>query len=277
MKNILVATDFSESSKNATNYAVQLALRAKLEITLFHVSTIQVIDPVAPAFYLDTLIQEKEKDSMQLLEELKSRMHQVLHSDSEKLRITTKSAIGMPAIEIARAANEQSIGLILTGGKKGDFWARLTGSTVVDLLGNAKKPLLVVPEKAQFKKMDSIVVATNLEAGDEGFVKQVIDFAKIFDAHVLIMHVNEDANQQVEERFEKLKQNITDELKYDKVSFEIVRLEVSSQTIDLISELDNADLVALRKIERSFISELFHKSMTKEKIYHTEVPLLIYH
>lgn len=277
MNNILVATDFSESSKNATEYAIQLATRAYSEITLFHVATLQVIDPVAPAFYLDTLIQEKKKDSINQLELVKSTMQQVLYPDNGSLKVHTKTAIGIPSSEISEMSSDSSVDLIVVGAKKGDFWARLTGSTVVDLLNFVDKPLLVVPEKARFEKINSIVVATNLEEGDTEFIKSVIAFAKTFNAHVLILHVNEVASEEDEEHFKILKKKIITDLEYGKVHFEIIRLKDSSRIIDLISEMDNADLLALRKVERGFVAELFHSSMTKDKIYNTKIPLLIYH
>lgn len=277
MDNILVATDFSESAKNATAYAIELATRAYADITLLHVATIQVVDPVAPAFYLDTLIQEKEKDSSHLLEEFKGQMHQVLYPDNEKLKVHTKTGLGIPSSEISEIAESSTTDLVVVGAKNGDFWSRITGSTVVDLLNTISKPMLVVPENSSYKKLDSIVLATNLEDGDEAFIKQVIQFAQVFNARVLIMHVNDDNKEGIEDRFDKLKRKILTDLKYGKVHFELVRLEDPSRIIDLISELDNADLIALRKIDRGFISELFHKSMTKDKVYNTDIPLLIYH
>lgn len=277
MDNILVAIDFSESSKNAGKYAIDLAAKAYADITYLNISTVQVIDPVAPAFYIDPLLKEKEEESAKMLEEYKDSFEDKSYIDNSPINIFTKTGVGVPAIEINERLLENKYDLLVLGSKKGDFWTKLTGSTAVDVVNTAEVPVLVIPEKAQFKGLKSVVAATNLLEGDSEFLREVIAFCKNFNAHLLIIHVNDSGSEKEEKQFLKLKKDIKQDLKYGNVHFESIRLKDPGKVIELIAEIENADLIALKKQERSFISSIFHTSMVREKIYHSELPLLIYH
>ena len=49
MKNILFPTDFSQNADNALNYAIDIAIRTKGVLILFHAYSVQLIDPNMPA------------------------------------------------------------------------------------------------------------------------------------------------------------------------------------------------------------------------------------
>lgn len=278
MDNILVAIDFSDSSKNAGKFAVNLAAKACADVTFLNIATIQVIDPVAPAFYIDPLLKEKEEESAKMLEEYKASFQGINYIDHTPLNLYTKTGVGVPSIEINERLEEKEYDMLVLGSKKGDFWTRLTGSTAVDVVNTTEVPVLVVPEKSEFRGIKSVVAATNLLEGDSEFLKSVITFCKSFNAHLMIIHVNDSGSEEEEEElFRKLKKDIKQDLKYGNVHFESIRLKDPARVIELIAEIENADLIALKKQERSFISSMFHTSMVKDKIYHSELPLIIFH
>ncbi len=275
MKNILVATDFSQSGTNACDYAVRLASQTGAEVTVLNVVTMQVIDPVAPAFYLDPLIVDKQQESKSLLASLEERYKDILYPDKSPLSFQIKSVVGVPGVEIRRNLEESNAELLIIGSRHSNFWTRLGGSTVTDLAGELSVPMLVVPEEASFKGIRSVVVATDLKNDADDFIRNVVDFARTFDAWVHILYVDESPTEQKEEQFAVLESQ-KHQLAYDKVIFELVRLKNPSKIVDLFLEKENANLLVLRKQKRNFISELFHTSFTKEKIYNSETPLLIY-
>lgn len=277
MDNILVAIDFSESSKNAGKFAVNFAAKACADITFLNISTIQVIDPVAPAFYIDPLLKEKEEESAKMLEEYKGGFQSVKYVDNTPLNLYTKTGVGVPSIEITEKLEESKYDMLVLGSKKGDFWTRLTGSTAVDVVNSTEVPVLVVPENSEFRGIKSVVAATNLRDDDSEFIKSVINFCKGFNAHLLIIHVNDSGSEEEENLFKKLKKDIKQDLKYGNVHFESIRLKDPGRVIELIAEIENADLIALKKQERNFISNIFHTSLIKEKIYHSGLPLIIFH
>lgn len=275
MKNILVATDFSKSGTNACDYAVKLASETGAAVTVLNVVTMQVIDPVAPAFYLDPLIVDKQQESKSLLASLEERYRGVGYPDNSPLSFQIKSAVGVPGVEIRRNLEESNADLLVIGSRHSNFWTRLGGSTVTDLAGELSAPMLVVPEEATFKRIQSLVLATDLKNDVDDYIRNVVDFARIFDAWIYILYIDELPTEQKEEQFAVLESQKY-QLAYDKVIFELVRLKNPSKTVDMFLEKENANLLVLRKQKRNFIAELFHTSFTKEKIYNSEIPLLIY-
>jgi nucleotide-binding universal stress UspA family protein len=69
------------------------------------------------------------------------------------------------------------------------------GSNAVYVLQNADIPVLTVPGQFSFKQMNHIAYASDFDNMDEEIV-QVVEFAKMFEAYVHVMHVAEDTYEQ---------------------------------------------------------------------------------
>ncbi len=275
MKNILVATDFSESSANACDYAVAMASEIGAGVIALNVVIIQVIDPVAPAFYLDPLLNDKRDESQSLLTSLEDRYKRVLYPDKRSFSFQIKTAIGVPEAEIRNSLIESDADLLVVGTRHADFWTRLGGSTVTGLAGEVSVPMIVVPEEARYDGIRSIVLATDLKEDAEDFIREAVEFARVFDAWLHIVYIDEAPSEQKEERFAILESKLP-QLAYGKVDFELARLKNPLKIVDLFLEKENANLLVLRKRKRNFLSDLFHTSFTKEKIRDSKAPLLIY-
>ncbi len=144
---ILVPTDFSDCSRQATSYARELATRFASEIHL-----VTVVDPTplvaasAGAPVPTSLLEDRERSA-----ELDIARWPDKEFD-QQMSVTRKVLHGVPFVEIVRYARQQSVDLIVMGthGRTGLTHA-LIGSVAERVVRKANCPVLVVrPEGHQF-------------------------------------------------------------------------------------------------------------------------------
>ena len=143
-KNILVPTDFSETSEHAFGYAKALAESFDGRLYVLHV----IPDPYAQLWSIEAtgvaipeLLKTWEKDARERLERMKP---QALESE-----LITQ--VGHPFLQIIRYAKEHSIDLIVLGTHgRGPIGHMFLGSVAEKVVRKAPCPVLTVrhPEHA---------------------------------------------------------------------------------------------------------------------------------
>jgi nucleotide-binding universal stress UspA family protein len=138
---ILYATDFSENSEHAFDYALTLARQFGSRLTIIHV----INEPVdLRGFYVPHISFEKlEKEIEEGAEKMMEKFCRTRAKDFSNYE--TLIVAGIPYEEILRKATEQQASLIVLGtqGRKGiDHF--LFGSTAERVVRNAKCPVMTV-------------------------------------------------------------------------------------------------------------------------------------
>jgi nucleotide-binding universal stress UspA family protein len=138
---ILFATDFSDNSDHAFEYALSLATRFDSRLVIIHV----INEPVdlrgfyVPHVSFDTLEKEIEEGAEKMMQKFcRTRI-----KDFTNYKTLTVS--GIPYEEILKTAGEEKISLIVMGtqGRKGiDHF--LFGSTAERVVRNAKCPVMTI-------------------------------------------------------------------------------------------------------------------------------------
>lgn len=133
VKKILVPIDFSECSKKALQYAIPFTRQFNAELLLLH-----VVQPYPAVPQMELVDVETIQDSLANLETLRGTV-------GNEIRCATDVRTGVPHIEIAQAAREHQIDLIImsTHGHTG-LSHMLLGSTTEKVVRNAPCPVLTV-------------------------------------------------------------------------------------------------------------------------------------
>ncbi len=147
LRQILVPTDFSDHSRQAADYACELAKRFEARIHLLHVVeplTMAMPSPGAPL--PEQLMSNAEEDANNQIEKWLSS------PEEQALSVTRCVRRGAPFLEIIRYANVNNIDLIVMGthGRSGLKHA-LIGSVAERVVRKASCPVLSVrPDGHQF-------------------------------------------------------------------------------------------------------------------------------
>ena len=145
MKTILIATDFSPASRNASLYGIELAKALKAKIILFNAFNADAStssDPKKRKLRYDALMQSDKR----LLDEA-----DFLDPEHEIMEVICDE--GTAYHSIVDVANEKKVDCIVVGRKgNGSAIKDLFGSTATALTKNSNITVIVVPENAKFER-----------------------------------------------------------------------------------------------------------------------------
>lgn len=154
IKKIILATDFSDMSKDAGSHALLLARTSKAELKVLHIfDTSAWSIPAHDYLAADAIIEGLEEAIQRGKDSLKKL------AESFDLKVETIFREGDPVHEIIRIAEEENADLIVLGthGYKG--WKRFTMGSVAELVvRNAPCAVLTVRPKEKYLNERSLTI-----------------------------------------------------------------------------------------------------------------------
>jgi nucleotide-binding universal stress UspA family protein len=267
MTTVLIATDFSKASRNATLYGVQLAKEINANIILFN-----AYDIPTPAAGLKVGIS-RYSVSVQIDKKLKDEAE--TFNDMDIPSIATICDEGNAEDAIINVANNKKVDFIVIGMKgRGKNFKKIFGSTATSLSKRTNIPVIIVPEYATFKAPHNIAFANDVIIDSEKDVPEDLKkIALLFKSKLNIVKVIKNKHSeslQTSNNADKPKVVYT----FD-TSFEYpVNTDLRQALNDFIEEY-HCDLLVMMPRKHKLMERLFRKSETKNMIFHTHVPLLV--
>ena len=283
---ILVPVDFSPVSSLTCKLAFNIASHLHVKLIFMHCYINPVIHsvPYADVYVYDsallTRMDDAEKNANKKFEDFIRNLLQDI--GKEKWRSVKTEFIIKPGYadeDILAYANENDSRLIVMG-TGGD--AELTvGSVTVDVIYNAKVPVLVIPEKMPEKELpdfNKVLYATNFDEKDFVAIDKLVNILKPFNIKVFCVHVGkEDSSEWNKARLEGMKDILKN--KYSEKDFDC-RLLVGNnilEEIDRFIDQEKIDIISLTTHKRNMISRIFNPSVAKKMVFHVKTPLLVFH
>lgn len=140
IKNILVATDFSETSDFAISRAVEIAKENKADLTIIHVVQKEFLDRILETIIPKDILQTPEEyTSTLILEKINSLSHHKINIDHVII------SNGKPAVKILQFASKNKIDLLIMGAH-GKYSTRdsFVGTTAEYIAERTRCPVLIV-------------------------------------------------------------------------------------------------------------------------------------
>ena len=156
MLTLIIATDFSSASRNASSYGVELGSSLGADIVMVHAFSVPVTVP--EPLYPVTPVEIKNAAEARLLDEV----IRLRKSDVQSIDIIAEE--GKPEEVIMDVASKYKQPLIICG-MKGENKAlkKIFGTTALSLLNKSLFPLVIVPSEAIYKYIDRIAFATDVD------------------------------------------------------------------------------------------------------------------
>lgn len=257
MKTIIVPVDHSETSIHAATYAIRLFEgRQDVTILLYHHFT-KASDAAAEE---ENLLALKVRLGAENIETL-------AHHGDDFID------------DLGKAVRHRRADLVIMGitGRTG-LSKLLIGSNTLKFAETKAAPVLIVPEKAEYRDIRNVMFATDLndsyERTPSGPIK---DFLRTFTPQLHIVNVDPQHYVSLTESYTKEKNAIEAMFSEFKPEFYFMRLFDVDEALSLFAKDKNIDLIIAVQKEHSFFDRMFKPSHTKELSYKSDVPVLVVH
>jgi nucleotide-binding universal stress UspA family protein len=263
-QNLLVAIDFSPSSRMTLDYALAFARRCRARLTLLHViesSTILTLTFPEEAMHATKEEQEKSEAMLAAL---------LAQEDKRDLDIETMVRSGNVEEQILSTINETQIDLLVMGNH----------GHALKALPEVKVPTLTVGDAAKAPAFDRILMATDLSEVSKQGLNDVIDVSEISHAHVAAVHAVEVGVEGGAEAAVYLGASRVQEArtKFDEFKAETARRNIELETIVVEGRAAEAILNTAENNSADFIvitKQALPGSITDSIISNARIPVLM--
>ncbi|MEO8147233.1 MAG: universal stress protein [Bacteroidia bacterium] len=274
MQTIIVPTDFSESADNALAYACELARALKSKIVLFHTYELPVLATDYPV--LPVTAQEMKVEIRNALNKTKEKFKAVF----PELDFAVETVIGSVDREINHAISKHNVHYVVMGtrGVSG-VGEILVGTNAASVMEHADCPVIVVPANAKFEGLKKIVLAADYGEHNYEHAENAIDFAKVFNAEVALLHVSKGDSDDTFEESELMvfKNRLVERQKYNSIITVLVNDFDAFHGINTFIEEYKAELLIVSMRSRTLLQKVFSRSLTKRMAYHSHIPVMALH
>lgn len=270
-KHIFFPTDFSKNAAKALRFAAEIARRSGATLSLFH--AIEHTMDITPQF-------DQTKD--QLIDKANEKFDRVIADLRKKKRfknlsVSTILETGQPVDGLLNQAKIHSTGLIVMG-TKGATSDRnvLFGSVTTRLIKHSKIPVLAIPQGSTFDQFSHIIFATDYKEGDSKALNKTIQFAKLFDSNIDIVHVERKDNKKTGIQFRGFRDLVTSKVDYSKIDFHLVyENDFFPGMADYLID-HPASLLVMVRYQKTFWEKLLERNHTKEMAFYSDIPVLVF-
>lgn len=277
IKNILVATDFSNEAYAALFYATQLLAT---EPCTFHI--INIYDDLRSSSNSRTIrfIGDKELRDLHInsLESLTKITHRIKRDTDNLLHsfntISSKGAI--PSV-IVQTIDELHIDLLVMG-NKGKTGAKelFMGSNTISVANTAVQcPILAIPKEKEYTPQHEIAFVTDYKKGcSRSTIDPLLTLAEISKAAIRVIHINEENTMSPKQEANKKLLELC--LKERVHSFHNLHgFTDKAKVIQGFLSKRKITMLAMTYRKRNFLERLIYEPVIRDMSIYTKIPFLI--
>jgi len=270
MKNLLFATDFSESSRNAFDFVKAMVVKYPMRVNMIHVFDIPIpTTTTLAANAVVGMIKEREDAVKQHLNDMLAELPKSNQGEINAVHGT------YPSTEIAEKAEEiGSMLIVMALRQRYSFFERLIGTTTAHTIQKSNIPVLAIPNGLKFKEFDSILFPTEMKIGDTMKDKEVkaLRWLQVFigiveEPDIHMIHIASDTT---------VATTTINDKPFPGMKFTVTGAESIEEGILTFLEKKSMDLLAVYKPNRPFWERLYHSSVTRRFLEQNKVPLLVF-
>jgi nucleotide-binding universal stress UspA family protein len=274
MKKFLVPTDFSDTSKNAARYAVELA-QDDPETTIILYNLYEKLAPGTDGSPLTETDEDRKNVLNQALANLEIELHEI-----STVRIQYVAEEGNSLVEsVEKYVRYNGIDVVIMGITGATRLEQIfMGSNALNMAREGVCPVIIVPPKAQFKKIRNVVLASDFKnvktTTPVAQIKKILD---IFKPNLHIVNVDSEHYVELTEEYKKEREWLSKTFESYNPEFYFIRMFDFLDAISNFAADHEIDLIVTVPRKQSFISGLYKTSHTKKLAYHSHVPVVAIH
>jgi nucleotide-binding universal stress UspA family protein len=268
METILIATDFSDASRNALFYGAKLANALGAKIILLNVYPLAFPTAGTSGIFFTQQLHQSSKQGLK--DDLKWL------GLKGNVQIQKYSRQGDPTHIIPSVAKEVNAHFIIAG-TKGDnkLSQKIFGGTAFSLSRSTTVPLILVPESAWYKKPRVLALASDINSEtDMEILHPLKKLGLRFNSTLHIVRVIKAGMNKIFERIARTAR-LKQYLKELNPQFQFINDNDVAHAINEFSQKSEVDMIAMISQEHNIFEKLFVKSNIEEMIIETQLPLII--
>lgn len=273
MNTVLFPTDFSENATHAFQFAKMIAKTKGSEIKLLYSYSLPLTAPINAFTSREQTLNSIEQDIRNAALEYMKIYTDELAAEENHYEVLLEE--GNATNVIAAYCEIMPIDLVVMGTKgqtnNRDF---LIGSTTSRVMEKINTPLLAVPMASAIKPFEKIVFATNLKYSTTDEAIKAIQFSRLNKSSLTFLHVKTHTKNE-ENELSELKGVIHQNSDID-LHLKIIPADTITHGLDRFLKEHKSDLLILCNHTKSLFERLFHRSISKQMILHSNIPLLIF-
>ncbi|MCB0429877.1 MAG: universal stress protein [Flavobacteriales bacterium] len=271
MKTILLPTDFSDESKNAIRYAINLYGTQDVRYIALHAYDLQHHNTTM-MISLDDVLKKDALEAMDMEQAWLKKEYA-----GQTLPLTPVVQKGELPLVLEKVIAHEKADLIIMGTKGASGVSKvLLGSNAVRVIQSAHIPVIAVPLKAGVQPLKKVLLAVDFrEPFKPGAAAATLDLCKTHGAELMIVYVSETGELSAEAGENKGKWEAA--LASLPHSIHVIRAADVTDGLETLASEHKPDMIAMTAGEGGFFRRMFHHSDTKEMVQHAHLPLMIMH
>lgn len=251
---ILVPTDFSDCSETAISFALEMAIDFSAHLYLMH--------------------SQKSPFSM-----ASERLVELIMNNErfQGVKTSTLTEIGDPGPSILRQSKEVQADVLIMGSKGSSGSRNFLGSTTAEVISQSNVPVLAVPQNNTYSGFEDIVFMTDFKEGDVPALKDMLDWARHFNAALHVLHLFTDDSFRELIIFRGFREVAKERLDYDKLSFERVFNSTLDEGFFDYMKTRNPQLVVLTRYQKTLFQKMTEKDHARQIGHQAMTPFLTLH
>lgn len=275
MKKILYATDCKNNSASGLKYAFQFSQVIKAELHILHVYDFPQLSRsiIQPREAVKKSMQREQKDTV--LKYCKTHLGDQFKEDAITIHVVEKVSVANSILSTAKILSPD---LVIIGMKDRQSNRGLFAGNIADkLLDKIERPLMMVPNSLEYKKLETVVYATDFENEDIFYIQKLIEIVSLFDAHLEIVHIQKTDETAPKEQMEAFKNTLLKQITYSKISFRnVVSTKIKSGLLSIVNN-EKVDMLAMLERKQSLrLKNIFHKDLVKNMETTLAIPILAF-
>lgn len=269
MKKILVPIDFSEVSKSAAKFAIELAELQGSEVVFLNSAYLDYFHDYQYATYSN--IKTLMLDVYNAMEE---KMQTFIGQFQTGITLSGKVSQANLLTAIKEEIEERSIDLVVIGTRGSSGLEEVfIGSNTERVVRNVACPVISLPGSKSVGDIKKILVPVDLREIRESFLETIAAMQQLFHCELEFLWVKTPHNIENEEVVGKELSKLFEKKGITDFQFFVTNNVFPSDGILIEAHESNADMIAMATHARRGIAHWLSGSMTEDTVNHADMPV----
>jgi nucleotide-binding universal stress UspA family protein len=272
MKQIVVATDFSNCASNAMEYAVELAKILKIELCVIH--AIHPTEGIDNSVYKAIFIEDYYNNKRQALANWAAGF--VSKFQYRDVQVNTICEVGSLGNVLTKYIDANPVELLVMGSMGSTGISGLFGSNVSMMVSKTRIPTLVIPLETKFSINPVITLATDFSSKlSPEDVNALNELILAFKSETLnVLNILETAEFKTNEAGEN---TLRDLIKNTDLEFKYIQEDNAKEGIMNYIQGNNTDILCLVKRHHNMVYRIFNRSTVNQVMNKSVKAILVLH